>query len=328
MLARLFRQNQPAVLLLLPAIAVALWPGARTEAAVPADAGASGMPLYAGLHAWMAATSWAAMAVGLVLALGGAFLLNMAANDAELFERRNNLPALLFVLLLGIQRNGLYPDPALLGVPFLALALARVWSLQGRPQVAARLFDTGLLIGLAALCYLPYAFLLVVVWASLAVMRPLAWREYVLPAVALFVVFTLASGVLWIFGPDSWHPFSTLSTEVHGSLGTVQHTRLYHILFLVWGIPFGLAAALAFASSYGRSIMREKNTRSSFLALVFALVLLGAFQYWLDHHVPAALVAMPLAILPVYALMNAGRSWLAELAVWGLFGLGLWARWG
>lgn len=328
MLARAFRQNQPAVLLLLPPMVAALWPGSRFGPPAPAGPAPAGMPLYAWVHGWTANTLWAGVAVGVVLALGCAFLLNLFTNNAELYERRNNLPALLFVLLLALMPRGLEPDPALMGMPFVLWAMSRVWSVQGRPNVAARLFDTGLLIGLAGLCYLPYVFLLVVVWASLAVMRPPAWREYVLPAVALTVMFVLAWGVSWILAPNSWHPLATLGTYVRDVPAGEHPPKLFWILFLVWGIAFGAASLLAFASSYGRSIMREKNTRSSFLALVFALALLAVFDQWLDRHVPAVLVAVPGAILPVYALMNAGRSWLAELAVWGLFGLGLWARWG
>jgi len=166
-----------------------------------------------------------------------------------------------------------------------------------------------------------------VVWASLAVMRPPTWREYVLPAVAVFVAFLLAWGVAWIFWPGSWHPWVSLGEFVPDPPEGLKPHRAYRIVLLSWLIAFGTASILAFASSYGRSIMREKNTRSSFLALVFTLGLLALFAWRLNGHVPPVLVAVPGAVLPVYALLNAGRSGLAELAVWCLLGLGLWARW-
>ncbi|MFT3884323.1 MAG: hypothetical protein QM724_02495 [Flavobacteriales bacterium] len=326
MLARAFRQNQPAVLLLLPVLVAALWPGSHFGAP-PDGTAAPGMPLYVWLSGVAAGTSWGPTTLSVVLVLGTAFVLNVATNNADLFERRNHLPPLLFVLSMALMPQGLRADPALMGMPLVLWAMARVWSVQGRGRVEARLFDTGLLIGLAALCYLPYAFLLVVVWASLAVMRPPAWREYVLPAVALAVIFALASGVAWIVRPSSWHPLASLGGYVPFRSPGRPMPHFFWITLLAWLIAFGTASILAFFTSYTRSIMREKNTRSSFLALVFTLALLATFAWALTKQVPPVLVAVPAAVLPVYALLNAGRSGLAEIAVWCLLLLGLWARW-
>ncbi|HEX2615893.1 MAG TPA: hypothetical protein VHL57_00040, partial [Flavobacteriales bacterium] len=123
MLARAFRQDQPAVLLLLPVVVAALWPGSHIGLAP--DRGLSpGMPLFTGLHNWASGVSWGPVVLGAVLVLGCALLLNMATNAAELFERRNNLPALLFVLLLGLMPMGLEADPALMGMPLVLWAMA------------------------------------------------------------------------------------------------------------------------------------------------------------------------------------------------------------
>jgi hypothetical protein len=99
--------------------------------------------------------------------------LNALANNTDQVDRRNHLTALLFVLLLAAFDRTALLDPALLGMPLVLVGLAqRTWSMNNRSGALAELFDAGVLIGLAGLFYLPYLFLVVVLWASVSVMRP------------------------------------------------------------------------------------------------------------------------------------------------------------
>ncbi len=77
------------------------------------------------------------------------------------------------------------------------------------------LFDSGALIGLAALFHLPYAFMLVVLSASNAVMRSFQWRDHVVPLIGLLTTLFLCRGTLFVLGSDTWRPLGTLSVHNH-----------------------------------------------------------------------------------------------------------------
>lgn len=323
MLTGAFRRDQPAVLLGLLVIVAILWLpgsiGAATHAPAPL------MPLMEPI-AWMVRRiPWADAVLGSALTLGIAIQLARLAQDAELLDRRNNLPALLFPLLLGLSPLGLHLDPALAGMPFLLWGLRRAWVHQPRSRVPGALFDAGLLIGLASLFHLPYVFMLVVLSASSAVMRPFQWRDHVIPAAGAAVSFYLCWGVWHVAGARSWHGFDTIATPPSAAWTWVP--RGYSAALAGVGLaalPFTIAA---FARSYRRSVIHGKNMRAVFLAFTTASGLLAGFAALLHGTAPPVLHAAPLAVLFAYPLLAPRVGWLAELAVWGIAALALWAQW-
>lgn len=327
MLIRLFRQNQSIVLLLLLPLVAVLWPGAGPAVADPFLSMPVGMPLYGPVHRLLTLGPGVLLGVGALLIIGASILLNVVVNGVELFERRNHLPALLFPILLALTPHGLVPDPALMGLFFVLWGLGRVWALQGRTNVLGVLFDAGLLFGLAALFYLPYAFLVVTAWASLTVMRPVVWREYLMPLLGLACMLVMAWGGWHVLAPDKWDLLASMHATgtAPWALGA-GHWMYTLVLTVVMGI-MGLAGIYAFASLYGRSIMKEKNVRSAFLALVFAMSLVALFAWLLDGRVPGAVLAMPLAVLLSYPLAQARRIAWAEAGLWSMLLLAVWARW-
>lgn len=314
------------VLFLLVLIVPITWPGPMAGAPHAMAQLEQGMPLARLVGKLFALHAWTIMAVGLLLVATCALMLDRLANEVGLFDRPNHLVALLFAPALAMGPNGMWTDPALLGLPFVLLAIGRGWSVQGKAQALGALFDTGLLIGLAGLWYYPYLFLVVVFWASLAVMRPFHWREYVMPVLASAVVLFLAWGIMNLMDAGPWAPMRTIAT---GSSFAVKHrSTLWFVFVLVVMAPMALWGVAAFAGLYQRSIMREKNVRSSYLALTLAMVVLIGLELLLNHTFPAALLATPLAILYAYALLKPRREALAELAVIALFSGVLWMRWG
>ncbi|MCB0791298.1 MAG: hypothetical protein H6595_05700 [Flavobacteriales bacterium] len=323
MLARSFRTHQPAVLLLLLVIVPLLWSGAFGQAAPLYEQQA--MLFYRPLAALFDLVPWSRPVSGMVLCLGIALQLNALADRAELLERRSNLPALLFPLLLCIGPEKVDVGPALFGMPLVLFALDRTWRVQERQRVQGVLFDSGLAIGAAGLFYLPYVFLLVVVWASTSVMRPFSWREYVLPAVGVVLVLYFDAALHFLFDLGSWTPARTVVAPVLtvGPVRTVPWRWIGPALMLVLFVP----ALLSFYRAYKRSVMREKNLRSAFLAFVLAALVIAVFGWLLNGNVPSVLIAAPLALFLAFPLTAAPR-WIAEVMAYGLLAAALVAQWG
>ncbi len=333
MLIRFFRRDSPYGFLLLPLLVLLLWPGAGAggagllaEGMAPGMQTVEGMPLYAPVRWLMGLTPWAALLLGMVLLAGLAHSLNRMANDAELFERRNHLPVLLLPLLLAQLPFGLVPGPAFMGVWAVVLAMGRAWTAMGRKRILSALFDAGLLLGIAGAFYLPYTFLTVVLWATLAVTRPFAWREYLLPFIGMAVMLFLCWGAVHFIAPETWRPAASMQFSPATPQPPAAHWMYNVVLMAVLAI-LAISVMFAFATVYGRSVMREKNIRASFLAFAFAMGLLALFAWLLEGRVPPVLVAVPGALLLAYPLLQAKRTAWAEAAVWCLLLLACWARW-
>lgn len=325
MLITLFRRNRPAALLLLPLLLLVFWPGARPSGADMPTPSGPGMPLYGWADQLLTGTPWAGIVLGGLLVLGLAVLLNAVCNSTDLFGSYLYLPALVFPGLLALMPQGLRPDPAMLGMPFVLWGMWQVWSAGQRSTGLARYFDAGLLLGLATLIYLPYAFLVVAVWAALSVSRPFQWREYLLPLLGIMVMVFLAWGFGRLLGQPEWRPLLTIRAHTPPEPWTMHW--MHRLVLIAWALCCGIASIYSFASSYGRSVMHGKNMRASFLAFSFTLALLAAFEYLLDGGIPPVLLAVPAAVLFSYPLARAKQIGWAEGAVWLLFLLAAWGRW-
>lgn len=324
MLAHLFRSNRPAILVGLLVLVPLLF--ARDLVSPVAPAG-NVMPLYGAFRSLLGDAPWAIGAATLLLVTILAIQVNALANATDLVDRRNHLPALLFPLLLSAFDRSELLDPALTGMPFVLWALRRTWSVTNRSDARSELFDAGLLVGGAALFYLPYLFLVVVLWASVSVIRPFEWREYVLPLLGSAVAIYMGWGILQLLGHTPWRPLLTIS-----DLGRETFTQpwpsgqrwLLHAL--LW--PVVAVALYRYAGSYQRGIMRVKNIRSGFLGFCVAIGVIMAGVWLLNQAFPPVLLAIPLSVVASYAFMSDRRAWLSESAMVCLLVLALWVQWG
>ena len=288
MLARTFRSNQPAVLLaVLPLVPLVLWPAAIRPRILPEVV----MPFATLVHGWLPMAGWVpAVAAVLVVVLIGVQLASMA-HEAELLGDRTHLPALLLPLLLGVLAQGPLLDEALLGMPLALVAMRRCWAISGGGPGLRHLFDAGMLLGLSALFHLPYVFLVAAIWASVSIIRPFHWREYIVPVLSLVLTFYLAWAILHVLPDLDWSPMASLSVHAQGSPGTVEQPAYRSaILYGTLGVML-VIATLRYWNTYQRGVMREKNLRASFMAFLATLAVLVVFARVLNGASSPVLVA-------------------------------------
>ena len=322
MLVRLFRSNQPGVLIGLLVLVPLLF---LHHAQAPAGPTAAAMPLQGLLQALFTTAPWTQGALLLITIFAIAVQLIGVMGEAELVERRNHLPALLFPVLLATLAAPGTLGPALFGMPFVLWAMRRTWTLTSGGDALSALFDAGLLIGIAAQFYMPFAFLVVVVWASVSVVRPFSWREYLVPLIGTLLIFYLAWGALTLADVAEWHPLRTIARRVpFAPMDNGLFQSVLGALFLAF-----LAISLyQFARHYNRGVVREQNLRSAFLAFVATLGVVIGLVSALNKWYPPVLLAVPLALLFTFALVGTRRPWLSEAAGVVLLAMAAWKQFG
>ncbi|MEO8066431.1 MAG: hypothetical protein ABI599_01935 [Flavobacteriales bacterium] len=281
------------------------------------------MPLFTFLATTTAAWPWLQALLGVSAIAFLAPLLASTANNAELFDRRNRLPAILLILLMGLG-GGMLFSPALCGMLPLLFALRRAFAIQGGSNVNGALFNAGVLIGIAALFYLPYGFMVVAVWAAVSVMRPFDWREYAMPLAGAALTFYFCWGVMRLSGVPGMRPFASISEALHPALPTGKLLALMLVVLL----PFAALGILGYVRSYKGSVMRERNSRSAFLALCWSLLAVIALEAIVHRTFPFVLAAVPFAVLFTYPVLVTRRTWLAEVAFLALLVIGCAVQWG
>ncbi len=324
MLAGIFRSNQPVVLSgLLLLVPLLFGPAFTRPIATPELA----MPLHALLNGLVNGRPVVQGILSTLFILLVAVQVDLMVNDSELLEKRTHLSALIFPLLLAAFGPTAPLDPALTGMPFVIAALHRSWSMSNTGRAMGALFDSGMLIGIAALFYLPYLFLVVVIWTTISVLRPPQWREYLVPLIASASVLYLAWGILLITGLGDWRPLLTIAYAhvTDPAIGSVPASqRIFLCMVLAGMLPVGM---LSFTRSYSRGVIRLKNIRASFLGFTAALAVLLVIIWLITDHLPAVMLVVPLTIFCANSLHGTKRSWLSESAVVSLLILALWAQW-
>ncbi len=323
MLVELLRKNRPGGLLALPVVVALLWPGVAPEAWAPTDV-PRGMPLFVLVQDQVGA-GWGSVLLGGLLVCGVGALLAALSNGVGLTGTHNYLPALVLPVVLAQWPGGLHATPALMGMPFVLLAMWRSWAMPVRSSALMSLFDAGLLVGLAGCFHLPYFFVIVPIWAGLSVMRPVHWREYLLPLIGMFMVLFLVWGAFHLWPVLPWDPLGSMVTPPH--IPWEMHW-MHRVVLIAWVVLCGALALWWTAREYGRSVMLGKNIRAAFFALSLTLVLMAAFEvFLLGNRTPAVLLAMPCAVLYGYALLPGRAGGWGSAGFWGLFILALWGRW-
>lgn len=320
MLARLFRSNQPGILVLVLLLVPALFLR-HLGATAPHMEG--GMPLAAVLHGLFQNAPWTYGTLVLLTVAWLAVQLAVLMNETELVDRRNHLPALLFPVLLAMGAPPGAFGPALFGMPLALWGIRRAWSISNTGSALTPLFDAGLLLALAAMFFLPYVLLIVVVWASTSVVRSFQWRDYLVPVLGSALVFYLAWGMLKLMeiqGQPFLHTVSLQDGPLHPASASY---RWMAILLLA---PLTLIALLRFAEHYGRGVVREQNLRSAFIAFGIMLGLLCVFLRVLNSRYPGVLEAVPLAMLFTYTFIGTRRAWIGETALAIALVLALWMQ--
>lgn len=320
MLVRIFRSNQPGVLVLLALLVPALF--LKHWLAPPPDL-SSGMPLARVFMALFEHVPWAYGTMVALCVASLAVLVSVVMNEAELTDRRNHLPILLVPLALALTVPPGGAGAAFFGLPFVMWAMQRTWSISSGGTALGPLFDAGLLLGVAVLFHVPYAFVLVVVWSSVSVIRPFQWREYLLTVLGMALVCYLGWGVMRLAHLPIQAP---LRTVVGSTIGLGQMPRGHGWSLALLAVPLLLVSALRFMQQYDRGVVREQNVRSAFIAFGLTMGLLGALVRWITGVFPAVFVALPLAMLATFGLLGQRKAWLGELAVGCLLLLALWIQ--
>jgi len=250
-MVRFFQSAYLSRYLLILLLAILFWtPTFITGTAFTGDS----MPTF-NLLLWVFAENfYTATAFALLLTLISALALNQICSEFGISEKVSTLAGFLFIVLSSSAGNFTTMSPFIPATFLLILLVRYLYSIPHNKNLIALAYNSGLLVGLAALFYTQIAFLILVVWIANYIHRSDTWRSYVVSVIGLATPFIFA--FVWYFWTDRTSDFAEL---------WINNTKLGNInQFLQMGMMDIITSAYIFVVVFFTMLnvlagLREKN---------------------------------------------------------------------
>ncbi len=263
-----------------------------------------------------------ASVIALLLLLGNSYLLIQMNTNFIFIPVRTQLPALFYLLLSTgiVQLHQL--TPALVSSSFLIWMFYRIFSAYKTDGVSMNFLDTGLLISVASLVYFPSIIFFFFLLASISLLRPFIWREWVFALMGLLIpyLFILSGYYIWdlsVVGLVS--QISTSFTDLNITYKLSQIINWAFILLLIIGGSY-------FIATYFDSM--KIHARKFFLIfwVFFLFGLLVFLAFFKSSTGMIYFVSIPLAYLFSFYFVKCKANWINEIVFALLLLLWVWQR--
>lgn len=309
MIFNLIKSRRPINFVLFPLLVIALW--LPVFLSHPSHSFNNLMPLYDGYVSLMGADSNISLALGILLVIAEGFLLNRIIDTHKILPERNNLVAFFYILFSSIHPSFLYANPVLFSNLFVIIALGQLLSIYNQKNVLREVFNASLLIAVASLFYFPAILMILLIWATFIIIRPLEWRNYV---ISLFGPLLVA---IWTVA----YYFLTDQTELlvikYGSFNNYfEQLSISGFSYVLVGVLV-VIALVAFGSllrGLSKNTVRVKNLLR-IVSIYFILSLLTFFLTSQDYFSTYAFVLVSFAIYTANYFDYLKRNWIGNALI-------------
>lgn len=270
--------------------------------------------VYGVLHSLFGLSPLAHQIVALCLVFLQCIIFNNTMLARKAYNENTYIPGLLYGLFASISFDMFTLSPLLIGLTFILLAYRQLFShLQSRAKEEEAILLMGLMMGLAALCYLPLGLLLLPLFVSLGLFSSTLTRRYFL--IGYGFLLPIALSALYYYLAGSWSEF--FEYFIYNTLVLPKSSLTTGWLELsLFGIPaLLLVLAMVRVARYPRFINFQSRLQQIMLMwLVISLIIWWRAEQRAPFHL---LVVVPILAfyLSHYLLLFRKKRW-AEVAFW------------
>jgi hypothetical protein len=312
MLLQSFRGTNRAVILLIFIAALGVWISAflaPQHSLFKYDV--NPMPLYGFLLKILDTNSFFGILVPFILLLAGAGLLISFNTSVFFINERTFLPAMFFILLIGIFPEYQINNPAVPASLFLIVALRRITDGYKKEGTAFEFFDAALLIGTGSLFYANLIWYGLLVFFGIAIFRTVNLKEIIISLIGLCTPFLITVGVYYVTGNDLVSLFYSAEYNLSGSPSNYYFNRLTLAAIIIFG------AVTIYSILYLYSVMGTKKikSRKTFTLLLWTLYI-TIIVYFIDNSVSVEiswLSAVPVSFILTHYFIFSKKKIINEL---------------
>lgn len=304
MLARILKDDGLLSLLLTALAAVGLIVF-RASNGSSGDVSADALSMHWALS-WSGGVPWVTNGLCVLLLLTLGVVTRQAGIRFRLLSSKGWLPILITVCIGLLSTDALQRPDILLGALASQLTVVLILTTYRQDSVLSTLFHAGMLLGVGILFHGPSILMLAVILFSIFILRPGAWREWLMPVMGLIMLFIMVMVVLiWIPDPMESLRKLLLSAWVVTISGPQPHAgHMVLAVLLVLALP-GLLQDITSGAV---------QTRNGMLVMLSLLAVAVGMAF-----IPTTLrteavtwAAFPLGVALSVLLERANRWWLAD----------------
>lgn len=307
---KFFKQNIILQLILVLLFSLVMWFGSFLHPEAPATAFEvaplytlctdllSSSPLVATLLAWL-----------LVLCEGVGFSLVLTRH--KLFSTETLLPALIFVIVVGLSPENHTLNPIIMAMPFIILAIHQMMMYEKVSPNVNNILNAAFFSAIATMFCQHCIVMLLFVYIALTVHSLYQWRHWVMPVLGFAVPYIVLALIYYLSDRlyYNYYIFTTDLSDLHFSIlscNAVAHIKSYLLI-----IAIAVCAASAIMHNIEHSASYRHNTGILF-ALLFSLILSQFYSHFFP--VNGALLALPLSFWATEGLFSIKRRiWICDL---------------
>jgi len=206
-----------------------------------------------------------------VLILSQAIRLNWVLDNMKMFPYSNYVPAMTMVVLSGLFTAGCSISPALFSGHLLIWVFVRLTRLYNHPSPKALLFNTGMVLGIAIMCYHPFFIVVFLVLFALAIVRPFKINEWMVLLLGVLIPYYFAGSAAYL--TDNFLYFFQLLPTISPGL-PIRELNLYTITALAL-LGVSIFLGLVYWQKFnGRLLMQLRKYWSVLLLMLFLMICL------------------------------------------------------
>ena len=307
---RFFRSQQPAVLFLIPLIAILLWLPCWNSLTIYSETGKAPLwdlvfPALIKLPGWMVAL------LSFGISTFSAIYFNLLLNKFEVIFKNSYLPSLFYVLLLSSSSFFIAAHPLQLVNLFLLFYINDFFYCYKQPKPYGRLFNAGFYISICCLFWLPLIPIAICSFFIFMILRSFNLKELLLLLTGFLVPFYLFS--VWLFPTALMNELLWIGSYIsHYQLQLIMEFTLQSKLLIGLIGFFLIISIIRLRTNYYKNVIRTRLYQQIIFLLTFFLmicILLSGQLNWM----PLMLMVIPASFFCSYFFLSVKKyNWLYE----------------
>lgn len=320
MIVSLFKTRQPGYYLFMSLLSIVVFlSGLRSETLVTSE---NGMLLFRLITAYADTTPNLYFIAGLILFVLQGIQVHLLVNHFEVLYKPSFLPWLMFIVLMAGFPGLMIFSPALLANSFLLIMFDRLFRIYKCEYAQGYHFEAAAMLSVAVCIYLPAASIILLLIASMLILHPFDWRNWVsailgfMAPIYLLAISLLFSDSIALMLPENFLSGYQLAFEIKSVIpASYAVTAIFVILLTVLSI-------LMLRENFYKNTSRTRSYQQVIIIYVFITLLISFFTPGIPLF-KFALPAIPLSILIGYYLLAVRKNWIADTALILLVALAL-----
>ena len=254
--------------------------------------------------------------LALILTFTQALFFNYLASKHEVFGNKHYLAGLFYIISSSLFIDFFTLSPVLLSMTFILLALNDIISQLYKTQPDSRVFNIGLYIAIAALCYFPAIVLIIWVVSVMLIFTRTSVREIMVIMIGfLFPFLIVLMYYLWVQLPGAFFEYYFWQNLYQVDVNYIETRDLaVMVAFPVFMMFLGYLRLITVSQTHFQSVTKF----SMALYALFAVLMI-----WFTHERSSFSLIVFLPALVFFASHYFGllkRKWMINVFFWSYFG--------